>query len=79
MAVALYFVSSIICALSSSMAMLIASRTLQGVSGGGLGSLIFIVISDLFSMRFAFHTLALIFASLMSLAGLDLSFSAFFK
>ncbi|KIX01333.1 uncharacterized protein Z518_09058 [Rhinocladiella mackenziei CBS 650.93] len=51
MAVALYFASSIICAVSSSMGMLIVSRTLQGVSGGGLSSLINIVISDLFSMR----------------------------
>ncbi|EXJ71558.1 uncharacterized protein A1O5_05366 [Cladophialophora psammophila CBS 110553] len=50
-AVALYFASSIICAASSSMAMLIASRSVQGVSGGGLASLINIVISDLFSMR----------------------------
>ncbi|KIX95455.1 uncharacterized protein Z520_08972 [Fonsecaea multimorphosa CBS 102226] len=51
MAVALYFASSIICAVSTSMAMLIASRSVQGVSGGGLASLISIVISDLFSMR----------------------------
>ncbi|KIW31441.1 uncharacterized protein PV07_03091 [Cladophialophora immunda] len=50
-AVALYFASSIICAVSSSMGMLIASRSVQGVSGGGLSSLITIVISDLFSMR----------------------------
>lgn len=58
--VALYFASSIICAVSSSMGMLIVSRTLQGVSGGGMASLINIVISDLFSMRFAIHTRALI-------------------
>ncbi|EXJ84231.1 hypothetical protein A1O3_04898 [Capronia epimyces CBS 606.96] len=49
--VALYFASSIICAASSSMGMLIVGRTLQGVSGGGLGSLINIVVSDLYSMR----------------------------
>lgn len=60
MLVALYFASSIICAVSSSMGMLIVSRTLQGVSGGGMASLINIVISDLFSMRFAIHTRALI-------------------
>lgn len=50
-AVALYFASSIICAVSSTMSMLIVSRTLQGISGGGLTSLISIVISDLYSMR----------------------------
>ena len=60
MAVALYFVSSIICAVSSSMGMLIVSRTLQGISGGGLMSLVNIVISDIFSMRFALHTRAVI-------------------
>ena len=54
LAVALYFGSSIICALSSSMAMLIVGRTLQGISSGGQ-TLINIVISDLFSLRFAIH------------------------
>lgn len=51
MAVALYFASSMICALSTSMGMLIVARALQGVSGGGVGSLINVVISDMFSMR----------------------------
>ena len=46
-----FFFSSVICALSNSMTMLIAGRALQGVAGGGLGSLVTIVISDLFSMR----------------------------
>ncbi|KEF59063.1 uncharacterized protein A1O9_03906 [Exophiala aquamarina CBS 119918] len=50
-AVALYFASSMICALSTSMGMLIVARALQGVSGGGVGSLINVVISDMFSMR----------------------------
>lgn len=49
--VALYFASSMICALSTSMTMLITGRALQGVSGGGVGSLVSIVISDMFSMR----------------------------
>ncbi|KIW71250.1 hypothetical protein, variant [Phialophora macrospora] len=49
--VALYFASSIVCALSSSMAMLIVGRSLQGVSAGGFMTLINIVVSDLFSMR----------------------------
>ncbi|KAI1625273.1 major facilitator superfamily domain-containing protein [Exophiala viscosa] len=50
-AVALYFASSILCAVSTNMGMLIIGRTLQGVSGGGLGPLINIVISDFFSLR----------------------------
>lgn len=51
-AVALYFVSSMFCALSTSMGMLITARALQGASGGGVGSLVSVVISDMFSMRF---------------------------
>ncbi len=50
-AVVCFFCSSIICALSTTMTMLIVGRTFQGISGGGLISLIYIVISDLFSMR----------------------------
>ncbi|KAJ9612207.1 hypothetical protein H2200_003804 [Cladophialophora chaetospira] len=49
--VAIYFASSIICATSSNMAMLIAGRALQGVGAGGFMTLINIVVSDLFSMR----------------------------
>ena len=46
-----YFLASILCALASSMDMLIAGRALQGVAGGGLSQLVNIVISDSFSMR----------------------------
>ncbi|KAE8380386.1 major facilitator superfamily domain-containing protein [Aspergillus bertholletiae] len=50
-AVVLFAIASIIAALSKNMAMLIAARALQGAAGGGLMQLVFIVISDLFSMR----------------------------
>ncbi|KAL4927845.1 MDR family MFS transporter [Aspergillus undulatus] len=50
-AVALFFVSSIICATALSMSMLIVGRSIQGVAGGGLIQLIMITISDLFSVR----------------------------
>ncbi|KAH8804440.1 MFS transporter [Xylogone sp. PMI_703] len=50
-AVALYFASSIVCALSNSMGMLIVSRTLQGAAGGGITPIVNIIISDLYSMR----------------------------
>lgn len=49
--VAMYFASSIICAVSSSMSMLIVGRALQGTAGGGLTQLVSITISDMFSMR----------------------------
>jgi MFS family permease len=51
-AVAVFFTSSIFCALSTSMAMLIAGRALQGAAGGGLVLLANITVSDLFDMRF---------------------------
>ncbi|KAL4784687.1 major facilitator superfamily domain-containing protein [Aspergillus varians] len=50
-AVALFFVSSIICATAVDMPMLIGGRSIQGVAGGGLIQLILITISDLFSVR----------------------------
>lgn len=51
--VALFFFSSMICALSVTMTMLIVGRSLQGIAGGGIFQLVVIVISDLFSMRYA--------------------------
>ncbi|KAJ5267191.1 Efflux pump dotC [Penicillium angulare] len=50
-AVAWFFISSIICAVAVNMEMLIAGRALQGVAGGGLLQLVTIIISDLFSVR----------------------------
>lgn len=50
-AVAFYFASSILCAMASSMKMLIVGRSLQGTAGGGLIVLVQITISDLYSMR----------------------------
>ncbi|GME25398.1 MFS transporter [Neofusicoccum parvum] len=46
-----FFIGSLIAALSVSIGMLIASRAIQGIGGGGLIILVNIVISDLFSMR----------------------------
>ena len=52
-AIAVFFVSSIVCATSISMAMLIAGRAVQGAAGGGLILLANICVSDLFDMRYA--------------------------
>lgn len=58
-AIAMFFLSSIICATSTSMGMLIAGRAIQGAAAGGLILLANITISDLFDMRSAFgHTYA---------------------
>jgi MFS family permease len=46
-----FFVGSLVAALSTSIGMLIAARAIQGIGGGGLISLVNISIGDLFSMR----------------------------
>ncbi|KAF1992582.1 hypothetical protein K402DRAFT_320962 [Aulographum hederae CBS 113979] len=46
-----FLVGSLICALSISIGMMIAGRSIQGVGGGGLLVLVNITISDLFSPR----------------------------
>ena len=46
-----FAVGSTIAAASTSMPMLIAGRAIQGLAGGGILSLVSIIISDLFSMR----------------------------
>jgi MFS family permease len=50
-AVGVFWVGSLLSAVSVNMGMLIASRAIQGVGGGGVIILVNICISDLFSMR----------------------------
>ncbi|KAL2180555.1 major facilitator superfamily domain-containing protein [Thermothelomyces heterothallicus CBS 202.75] len=50
-AVAVFWVGSLLSAVSVNMTMLIVARALQGVGGGGIVILVNICISDLFSMR----------------------------
>lgn len=50
-AVVIFWVGSLLCAVSTSMAMLIGARVVQGIGGGGAIVLPNICISDLFSMR----------------------------
>jgi hypothetical protein len=50
-AAAIFFIGSLLAAVSVSIAMLIAARAIQGIGGGGLIILVNICISDLFSMR----------------------------
>ncbi|KAK3181260.1 hypothetical protein K4F52_007403 [Lecanicillium sp. MT-2017a] len=51
LAVAIFWVGSLLCAVSTSMGMLIGARAIQGVGGGGTIALPNICVSDLFSMR----------------------------
>jgi MFS family permease len=50
-AIAVFFIGSTIAAAAVNMPMLISGRGVQGLAGGGIISLVNIVISDLFSMR----------------------------
>jgi len=50
-ACAVFFIGSLLAAVSVSIGMLIAARAIQGIGGGGLIILVNICISDLFSMR----------------------------
>ncbi|MBE3041294.1 MFS transporter, partial [Candidatus Bathyarchaeota archaeon] len=50
-ATAVFWLGSLLCGVSVNMAMLIASRAVQGAGGGGIITLVNICISDLFSMR----------------------------
>jgi hypothetical protein len=50
-AAAIFFVGSLLAAVSVSIGMLIVARAIQGIGGGGLIILVNISISDLFSMR----------------------------
>ncbi|KIE01319.1 multidrug resistance protein fnx1, partial [Metarhizium majus ARSEF 297] len=50
-AVVIFWIGSLLCAVSNSMGMLIAARAIQGIGGGGTIVLPNICISDLFSMR----------------------------
>ena len=50
-ATGVFWLGSLLCGVSVSMTMLIASRAVQGAGGGGIITLVNICISDLFSMR----------------------------
>ena len=50
-AVGVFWIGSLLSAVSVSMAMLIVGRAIQGIGGGGIVILVYICISDLFSMR----------------------------
>lgn len=50
-ATGVFWVGSLLAALSVNMSMLITARAVQGVGGGGIVILVYICISDLFSMR----------------------------
>jgi len=53
-----FLVGSLICAIASSIKMLLAGRVIQGIGGGGLIILVNICISDLFSIRWVAQILS---------------------
>ena len=50
-AVAIFLVGSLVCALAPKMNVLIVGRAIQGVGGSGMGIMVNIVVSDMFSLR----------------------------
>jgi len=52
-ATVIFFVASLVCALAKSITTLVVGRAFQGISGVGLILLVYVVISDVFAMRFA--------------------------
>lgn len=51
MAVAIFLVGSLVCALAPKMNALIVGRAIQGLGGSGMGIMVNIIVSDLFSLR----------------------------
>ena len=51
-AITIFMLGSALCGASQNIGMLIAARTIQGVGGGGITSLVFILIGDLVGTRF---------------------------
>lgn len=49
--IAVFFISSVLCAAAVDMQMLIVGRAIQGAAGGGLICMVSVAISDLFSVR----------------------------
>ncbi|KAJ5926169.1 hypothetical protein N7516_007942 [Penicillium verrucosum] len=50
-AVAIFLVGSLVCALAPKMDVLIVGRAIQGLGGSGMGIMVNIVVSDMFSLR----------------------------
>jgi MFS family permease len=51
-----FLIGSLLCALSVNQRMLIGGRSVQGIGGGGLLSLVNICVADLFSQRYVYET-----------------------
>ncbi|KAI8322921.1 MFS general substrate transporter [Martensiomyces pterosporus] len=50
-AIIIFFIGSILCAVSNSMNMLIASRAIQGIGGAGLMSMALVIVADIMNER----------------------------
>jgi MFS family permease len=70
-AIFLFFVGSIVNALANSMGMLIAGRTVQGLGGGGIISICYIIIADIspVNMRPRYQALMMVIYGVASVVG----------
>ena len=53
-AIIIFLLGSILCGVSSSAAMLVGGRAVQGLGGGGVVILVHICVADIFSLRYEF-------------------------
>lgn len=51
-ALGIFLIGSIVCAVSINAPMLVAGRTVQGLGGGGVNCLVYVCVSDLFAIRY---------------------------
>lgn len=49
---AIFLVGSVICAVSGNASMLVGGRAVQGLGGGGVNCLVYVCVSDLFTIRY---------------------------
>lgn len=69
--IAFFFVGSLINALSKNINMLIAGRTIQGFGGGGVMSIVFIVVTDItpYNLRPRFQSMLAVVYGIASVIG----------
>jgi MFS family permease len=69
--IVLFFIGSIVNALAKSMGMLIAGRTVQGLGGGGIISIVYIIIADIapLHMRPRYQSLMMVIYGVASVVG----------
>ena len=67
-AVTIFLVGSLVCALAPKMNSLVVGRAIQGLGGSGMGIMVNVIVSDMFSLRDRGLYLAITYLAITSLA-----------